>query len=886
MEDLLETIADNVSAIVLALARKGRTVGDIVPATEMISGAVERMCASSRNTAKNPEIQAEARRVLEETSGELSAAGAKLVAAARSARDAKGRGDEAGVAAGQRSAMHESKELLQKVTLLLMLEDQININFLVQSGKRVTEAARRLSGVESLQQLAQVAPEASVHHQDFLRRVRLRADVTRDGSDDKTRLLDAVAALQRAGPAHTAAAQRMVSPSGGGDGGGDAPSARAEAERVGAEIEGVVDDVIRLARAIFARNARFIGEAFAFRAPTTNTEDRFVQCAADFLQASARVVPLCAAEGAMSAYVEAGEHEARAARGVAVECSDPLQRRMIELCAAELEGLLPRVQAIAGEVRANAAAGQEDATKTAFLRMLTAVTQGCGEALRLTGVLTPEEAVAANGLLCTRRMAELSRALEAGDGNRARAELAAFDQDVARYIALAELRAEDPALDPAERAAAQRAIERLRGLRPRIVAAATKVLGASGPAERPAALDALLAVARELTATRDLLSEYSVQGAALATIARVECEGLTDAVRLRATPNYQQLAIEHAKDAARALQQMQLVARAALGEEEDADADNNSDSSRTLITDPAHRREVEEALAQSTPAVAALVNATKVAIQRPGDAQAYQALEAASERTKACADRIAALLRPTDAELAAARARAAEEKKRILEEKEKEEEEEKKKLLVPLEGAEGTAEVPRPGRVVLTVEGPHDEHILHAAQTVVDTLGEVEGKEGGGGEKGKKEEEEGAMAGMEDTPQGRVYRASHEIADLMTELAALAALNNKEGMISTGRKIATSTNAITTYAQPIAAQCSDPILRGDVVNNAQSAQNYAVQLKILCAVKAASAEGDPDDESVKDQLVTAANGLASSIVGTAKSCQSASIHIRTHNNNN
>lgn len=885
MEDLLETIADNVSAIVLALARKGRTVGDIVPATEMISGAVERMCASSRNTAKNPEIQAEARRVLEETSGELSAAGAKLVAAARSARDAKGRGDEAGVAAGQRSAMHESKELLQKVTLLLMLEDQININFLVQSGKRVTEAARRLSGVESLQQLAQVAPEASVHHQDFLRRVRLRADVTRDGSDDKTRLLDAVAALQRAGPAHTAAAQRMVSPGGGG--GGDAPSARAEAERVGAEIEGVVDDVIRLARAIFARNARFIGEAFAFRAPTTNTEDRLVQCAADFLQASARVVPLCAAEGAMSAYVEAGEHEARAARGVAVECSDPLQRRMIELCAAELEGLLPRVQAIAGEVRANAAAGQEDATKTAFLRMLTAVTQGCGEALRLTGVLTPEEAVAANGLLCTRRMAELSRALEAGDGDRARAELAAFDQDVARYIALAELRAEDPALDPAERAAAQRAIERLRGLRPRIVAAATKVLGASGPAERPAALDALLAVARELTATRDLLSEYSVQGAALATIARVECEGLTDAVRLRATPNYQQLAIEHAKDAARALQQMQLVARAALGEEEDADADNNSDSSRTLITDPAHRREVEEALAQSTPAVAALVNATKVAIQRPGDAQAYQALEAASERTKACADRIAALLRPTDAELAAARARADEEKKKILEEEEEKEKEEKKKLLVPLEGAEGTAEVPRPGRVVLTVEGPHDEHILHAAQTVVDTLGEVEGKEGGGGgEKGKKEEEEGAVAGMEDTPQGRVYRASHEIADLMTELAALAALNNKEGMISTGRKIATSTNAITTYAQPIAAQCSDPILRGDVVNNAQSAQNYAVQLKILCAVKAASAEGDPDDESVKDQLVTAANGLASSIVGTAKSCQSASIHIRTHNNNN
>ena len=860
MEDLLETIADNVSAIVLALARKGHTVGDIVPATEMINNAVGRMCASSRNTAKNPEIQAEARKVLEETSTELSAAGTKLVAAARSARDAKGRGDESAVSAAQQSAMHESKELLQKVTLLLMLEDQININFLVQSGKRVTEASHRVTTAETLQQLAQAAPEANVHHQDFLRRVRLRADITRDGSDDKTRMLDAISALQRAAPAHTAAAQRMVSP-----GEGQA-AGRAEAARIGGEIEGVVDDIIRLARAIFARNARFIGEAFAFRAPTTNAEDRLVQCAADFLQASARVVPLSAAESAMAAYVEAGAHEARAARGVASECSDPLQRRMIELCAAELEGLLPRVQAIAGEVRSAAAAGEENPTKAAFLRMLTAVTQGCGEALRLTGVLTPEEAVAANGLLCTRRLAELTRALDAGDGDRARAELAALDQDVARYIALAELRA--AALGPAERAAAEAAIEQLRALRPRIVAAATKVLaaGGSGP-ERQAALDALLAVARELAATRDMLSEYGVQGAALATIARVECDGLTDVVRRRgAVPNYQQLAIEHAKDAARALQQMQLVARAALGGEDGAE------SAAALITDPARRREVEEALAQSTPAVAALVNATKVAIQRPGDKEAYQALEAAAERTKACADRIAALLRPTEAELAAARARAAEQAKKI------EEAEQAKKKLVALEAAEGAAELPKAGRVVLTVDGPHNEHILHAAQTVVDTLGEVED----GGKDGKDAAAEGGVD--EDTPQGRVYKASHEIAELMTELAALAALNNREGMISTGRKIASSTNAITTYAQPIAAQCSDPTLRGDVVNNAQSAQNYAVQLKILCAVKAASTEDDPDDESVKDQLVTAANGLASSIVGTAKSCQSASIHIRTHNN--
>lgn len=881
MEDLLEAIADNVTAIVLALARKGKTVGDIVPATEMINKAVDRMCASSRNTAKNPEIQAEARKVLEDTSTELATASTTLVTAARSARDAKSAGDTAGVSEAQRKAMHESKELLQKVTLLLMLEDQININFLVQSGKRVTAVAERLSSVESMQQLVQVAPEANVHHQDFLRRVRLRADVTRDGSDDKTHLLDAIATLQRAGPAHTAAAQRMVNPGPG----PEQAQARAEAERLREEIERVVDDIIRLARAIFARNARFIGEAFAFRAPTSNNEDRLVHCAADFLQASARVVPLGGEEAAVAAFVEAGEHEVRAARGVASECSDPLQRRMVELCASELEGLLPQVRAAAGEVRSRGggAGGEEaDPTKTAFLRMLTAVTQGCGEALRLAGVLTPEEAVAANGLLCTRRMAELSKALEAGDEERARAELAAIDRDVARYIALAEMRAEDATLDPAERAAAQRAIEQLRTLRPRIVAAAQKVLGSESARKREA-LDALLAVARELTATRDIISAYAVQGAALATITRVECDGLTDTVRNRTPANYQQVAIEHAKDAARALQQMQLVARAALGEEVAADGGDDSTCAECMITDPEHRRQVEEALAQSTPTVAALINATKVAIQRPGDKQAYAALEAASERTKQCADRLADLLKPTEAELAAARARAEE---RVRAEAEAEEAEAARKVaeLKAQEAAQGTApDAPRPGRVVLTVEGPHDEHILHAAQTVVDTLGEVEGSSAADTAEGAGAADSGCG---DDTPQGRVYRASHEIADLMTELAALAALDDKEGMISTGRKIAASTNAITTHAQPIAAQCSDPVLKGDVINNAQSAQNYAVQLKILCAVKAASTEEDPDDSTVKDQLVTAANGLASSIVGTAKSCQSASIHIRTHNNNN
>lgn len=864
MEDLLEAISDNVSAIVLALARKGKAVGgDIVPATETIKLAVDRMCATSQNTARNPGIEEEARRVLLETSGELSGVSARLVAAARESRDG---GD------GQRKAMKESKELLRKVTLLLMLEDQININFLVQSGKRVEEAVARAGCAVDAAQAAQAVPEATLALQDFLRRVRLRADVTRDGSDDKKRFLDAVAALQRAGPAHTAAVQQMVR------GGGSTTTTTTTATEINAEV----DEVIRLARAIFARNARFIGAAFAFRAPTSSKEDRLVRSAAAFMQATARTALLSAGDpGAVEAFYVAGVQEAQAARGVGEECADPVQRRMVSLCAGELEGLLPRVQALAREVRARPA-GAPDPTKEALLRMLAAVTQGCGEALRLVGVLPPDEAVAANGLLCTRCAAELSRAIESGDSVRARAELAALDANMKRYVAVAELRAEDTRLSPEERAAALEAAKVLRALHPRIVAAAAKAL-ADKKAASPAAIEALLALSRELATTRDLLSAHSVQGAALATVVKVECEGLTDTVRLRTAQNYQQLAVEHAKDAARALQQMQLVARAALDVTDDVTlGDGSSSSSATTaniiipISDPARRSAVEEALAQSTPAIAALITATKAAVQTaaavttPAGKQAYAALEAAADKTKRCADRIAALLRPTEAEVAEARARAKAKAKA-------------RAALQPAEatvhsGDDAAANPPRPGHV-LAVEGPHDEHILHAAQIVVDSLGDAEQSKARASDGGGADD-----AAMAMTPEGKVFRASHEIADLMAQLASLAALDDREGMIGTGRKIASSTNAITTYAQPIAAQCTDPTLRGDVLNYSQSAQNYAVQLKILCAVKAASAESDPDDDTVKDQLVTAANGLASSIVSTAKSCQSASIHIRTHNN--
>ena len=77
----------------------------------------------------------------------------------------------------------------------------------------------------------------------------------------------------------------------------------------------------------------------------------------------------------------------------------------------------------------------------------------------------------------------------------------------------------------------------------------------------------------------------------------------------------------------------------------------------------------------------------------------------------------------------------------------------------------------------------------------------------------------------------------------------------------------------------IAGKCNDARLCVDCLRFTMACQNFAVQIKIMCAVKAASsAEEQRKDTAIEDQLVGAATGLANAIISTAKACTSASVH--------
>lgn len=54
-------------------------------------------------------------------------------------------------------------------------------------------------------------------------------------------------------------------------------------------------------------------------------------------------------------------------------------------------------------------------------------------------------------------------------------------------------------------------------------------------------------------------------------------------------------------------------------------------------------------------------------------------------------------------------------------------------------------------------------------------------------------------------------------------------------------------------------RCTDPVLKEQIITNAQAAKNWSVQLKIITAVKAAS---DEESGSAKEQLLKCAKGVA------------------------
>ncbi|KAL6055033.1 hypothetical protein QOT17_017046 [Balamuthia mandrillaris] len=126
----------------------------------------------------------------------------------------------------------------------------------------------------------------------------------------------------------------------------------------------------------------------------------------------------------------------------------------------------------------------------------------------------------------------------------------------------------------------------------------------------------------------------------------------------------------------------------------------------------------------------------------------------------------------------------------------------------------------------------------------------------------------------ESTPEGRVYAASRRVAEEMIKLSEAANKGDKKTAIECARKIADYVKDLNRNTNEIAGKCKDPILRDQVLSVAGAVVNMSVQLKVITAVKAGSAENDP---TIKAQLVRCAEGLASNLVNTCNAVEIAGI---------
>jgi len=114
------------------------------------------------------------------------------------------------------------------------------------------------------------------------------------------------------------------------------------------------------------------------------------------------------------------------------------------------------------------------------------------------------------------------------------------------------------------------------------------------------------------------------------------------------------------------------------------------------------------------------------------------------------------------------------------------------------------------------------------------------------------------------------------VAEEMRLLALAAERGDKAEVIRIAQRIQGHVKGINKNAEEIAAKTKDKRLAEDVLSCASSVQSIAIQLKVITAVKAASAS---NDGTIKAQLVKCAKGLSSKLVSTCNAVDVASIRF-------
>jgi len=123
---------------------------------------------------------------------------------------------------------------------------------------------------------------------------------------------------------------------------------------------------------------------------------------------------------------------------------------------------------------------------------------------------------------------------------------------------------------------------------------------------------------------------------------------------------------------------------------------------------------------------------------------------------------------------------------------------------------------------------------------------------------------------------GKLYQASKLIALDLKDL--LGGELSRADMIKCARRICNQAHIIVKQAQLFITRCKDARLSNEIQVGSVSARTKCVQLKILCAVKAAT--GSNDDNSMEEQLVGCVLGLTKDLHSTISAAEIASLRFK------
>jgi len=132
-------------------------------------------------------------------------------------------------------------------------------------------------------------------------------------------------------------------------------------------------------------------------------------------------------------------------------------------------------------------------------------------------------------------------------------------------------------------------------------------------------------------------------------------------------------------------------------------------------------------------------------------------------------------------------------------------------------------------------------------------------------------------AGLDDdaSAAGSLVGLAKLLAKKMQDLAILGKTGKKEDLIALGREIAGLLTNIMKFIEEACANCRDPILCQEMRDMGHVAKNFAIQLKIICGVKANMIlENDPD---AANALITSSQGICRSVTEIVKLSQVAKL---------